>query len=91
MNPTTSEILFLILGASGLSYIVTKSYIFEWLRKLKFINNNRRLHKLFNCPLCFGFWAFPICLGISLIPYVGWYIVYSLCAAQVSRAIFRLT
>ncbi len=36
-----------ILSGIGLTFIVTQSHLFKWLQKWY----------LFQCPMCFGFWA----------------------------------
>jgi hypothetical protein len=63
-----TTLLIFLLSSSGLTIIVTKSYIFEPVRELFNVANAyhvstlkeklfAKVHKLLSCPLCFGFWA----------------------------------
>ena len=95
-------IVWILIASAGLSIIVTKSYIFEGLRDLFDWDNAykvnhifspaaiQKIEKLLNCPLCFGFWAFFIVFGISLIPLIGIYIVYALCASILSLITYSI-
>ncbi len=88
------NIMMLVIASASLSIIVTQSDAFKWLRDKfwvdpfwvkktpeKFSKTFIFLNKVLNCPLCFGFYAFFICLGISAIPFIGWYVIYALCSA----------
>lgn len=55
-----------ILGALGLTLIVTKSYLFTGVRE-RASKVNRYLGKLLECPLCFGFWAYLVTTSLDLV------------------------
>jgi len=98
------EIALLILAAASLSIIVTKSDAFKFLRRNLTIKNRNKYgikrtiraynplrrfaSKVINCPLCFGFYSYFVCYGISVIPILGWHILTALCAAIVSMFIW---
>lgn len=53
----TTLIIF-IIASIGLTNIIVREYVFEWLRKL--INKwfpHSILNKLINCETCMGFWV----------------------------------
>ncbi len=50
------ELLKFILINAGISIIITKGYIFEWI-KVYFKTRSMFFYMLFKCPLCMGFWT----------------------------------
>jgi hypothetical protein len=53
---TPSDLALIIFGATGLSYIVTRSKLFKRIREGVTLRN-KYLGELISCPKCFGFWA----------------------------------
>lgn len=49
----TEQMIYFILGCSGITIIVTMSQLFEPFRNF-FKKRNPFLHKLLSCPMCFG-------------------------------------
>lgn len=57
--------IFTILASLGMSFIVTKSFLFEPVRLL-FIGKEF-IFTLLNCPQCFSFWSGLLCSAIVCI------------------------
>lgn len=56
--------IWFLLSTAGLSYIVTRSELFRSLRdrlRSRYVSNDNKVnwwfHKIFSCPLCFGFYS----------------------------------
>lgn len=47
--------IFHLLGATGLTFIITRSYIMEPIRD--YAIRWPKFHHLLNCPQCSGFWC----------------------------------
>lgn len=58
--------IFHLLGATGLTFIITRSYIMEQLRD--YTIRWPGLHHLVNCPQCSGFWCGVIVFSLTLSP-----------------------
>ena len=50
------ETIIYILASIGLTFIITRSYIFQNIRE-KIAINSEILGTLFSCPQCMGFWS----------------------------------
>lgn len=50
------ELINILLGGLGLTYIVTQSFLFKKLREY-ITSKNMYLGRLVSCPQCFGLWA----------------------------------
>jgi len=54
------ELIYFVLCAYGLTYILIYGSIFDWIRPAK-----GKLGELFHCPLCLGFWVGVFLWGIN--------------------------
>ena len=50
------DLISILLGGLGLTYVVTHSFILKKLREY-ITSKNLYLGKLISCPQCFGLWA----------------------------------
>lgn len=59
--------IFHLLGATGLTFIITRSYIMERLRD--YAIRWPKIHHLVNCPQCSGFWCGMLVFSLTLSPF----------------------
>jgi hypothetical protein len=57
------ELLYFVLAAFGMTFIIVYSSIFERVREIS--TRYQFTGKLFHCPLCMGFWVGVFLWGIS--------------------------
>ena len=53
-----------LLGATGLTFIITRSFIMESLRD--YAIRWPKVHHLLNCPQCSGFWCGMLVFSLTL-------------------------
>ena len=77
------EFIIYILAVYGMTYIITKSFLFQSFRDL-FIKH-KYLSYLVNCPVCMGFW---VALIIYFLPFN--FILYPLAGSAICNFIQTL-
>jgi hypothetical protein len=83
MVDTPEMLIWLSIASGAISYTITKTPVFEWLRD--FFNPDTLIGYLMQCPYCMGHWVSFFLIGVyQPMPFTGTYLDFLACAFAVA-------